>query len=67
MITIKSLPHGKVSTAGVNDQATRDTVMRLNENIASLASQLAELQKAYQITDRDLKAALSKIAVLMAV
>ena len=67
MITIKSLPHGKVSTAGVNDQATRDTVMRLNENIASLASQLAELQKAHQITDRDLKAALSKIAVLMAV
>lgn len=67
MITIKSLPHGKVSTAGVNDQATRDTVMRLNENIESLASQLAELQKAHQITDRDLKAALAKIAVLMAV
>ncbi len=67
MITIKSLPHGKVSTAGVNDQATRDTVMRLNENIASLASQLAELQKAYQITDRDLKAALAKIAALEAV
>lgn len=67
MITIKSLPHGKVSTAGVNDQATRDTVMRLNENIASLASQLAELQKAHQKTDRDLKAALAKIAVLMAV
>ena len=67
MITIKSLPHGKVSTAGVKDQATRDTVMRLNENIASLASQLAELQKAHQIMDRDLKAALSKIAVLMAV
>lgn len=67
MITIKSLPHGKVSTAGVKDQATRDTVMRLNENIASLASQLAELQKAYQITDRDLKAALAKIAALMAV
>ena len=67
MITIKPLPHGKVSTAGINDQATRDTVMRLNENIASLASQLAELQKAHQITDRDLKAALAKIAVLMAV
>lgn len=67
MITIKSLPHGKVSTAGVKDQATRDTVMRLNENIASLASQLAELQKAHQITDRDLKAVLAKIAVLMAV
>ena len=67
MITIKSLPHGNVSTAGVKDQATRDTVMRLNENIASLASQLAELQKAHQRTDRDLKAALAKIAVLMAV
>jgi septal ring factor EnvC (AmiA/AmiB activator) len=67
MITIKSLPHGKVSTAGVKDQATRDTVMRLNENIASLASQLAELQKAHQKTDRDLKAALAKIAALEAV
>jgi len=67
MITIKSLPHGKVSTAGVKDQATRDTVMRLNENIASLASQLAELQKAHQITDRALKAALAKLSAHLAV
>ena len=67
MIVKKDLPHGQVSLTAIKDPATRSALMRLNENIASLASQLAELQKAHQITDRDLKAALAKIAVLMAV
>lgn len=67
MIVKKTLPHASVPMGGVKDSAAREAIMKLNENIASLASQLAELQKAHQITDRDLKAALAKIAVLMAV
>ena len=67
MIIKKRLPHGDVTVTGLKEQATRDTVMRLNENIASLASQLSELQGVCQGMDRDLKAAMTKIAALEAV
>ena len=67
MIIKRTMPHGKVSAAGIQDGATRDAVMRLSENVASLAAQLSELQGVCQTLERDVKAALAKIAVLMAV
>lgn len=46
MIVKKRQPHSAVPTAGVKDPAVRDAVMKLSENIASLQSQLSELQDA---------------------
>lgn len=46
MIVKKPLPHGQVPLAGIKDQATREALMFLNENVASLQSQLSELQNA---------------------
>lgn len=67
MTVKRSLPNGSVSAAGIKDPAAREAVMRLNENIACLAKQLAELQTAHLIAERDLKGALSKIAAMAAV
>lgn len=67
MIVQRKLPHGSVSTQGIKDLSTRDVLIRLNDNIASLSAQLVELQKAYQVMDKDVKAALAKIAAHVAV
>ena len=64
MIIKRTMPHGKVSAAGIQDSATRDAVMRISENVASLAAQLSELQGVCQILERYVKAAQSKIAAL---
>ena len=66
MIIKRTMPHGKVSAAGIQDSATRDAVMRLSENVASLAAQLSELQGVCQILERNVKAAQSKISALEA-
>ena len=64
MIIKRTMPHGKVSAAGIQDSATRDAVMRLSENVASLAAQLSELQGVCQTLERYVKAAQSKISAL---
>jgi len=46
MIVKKALPHASVPTGGIKDSAVREVVMKLNENNASLQSQLSELQDA---------------------
>lgn len=66
MIIKRTMPHGKVSAAGIQDSATRDAVMRLSENVASLAAQLSELQGVCQILERNMRAAQSKISALEA-
>ena len=66
MIIKRTMPHGKVSAAGIQDSATRDTAMRLSENVASLAAQLSELQGVCQTLERYVKAAQSKISALEA-
>ena len=66
MIIKRTMPHGKVSAAGIQDSATRDAVMRLSENVASLAAQLSELQGVCQTLERDVRAAQSKISALEA-
>lgn len=45
-VTAKALPHGNIPISDIADVTVRDRVMRLSENIASLASQLAEAQRA---------------------
>ena len=64
MIIKRTMPHGKVSAAGIQDSATRDAVMRLSENVASLAVQLSELQGVCQILERDVKAISAKVSAL---
>ena len=64
MIIKRRMPHGKVSAAGIQDSATRDAVMRLSENVASLAAQLSELQGVCQTLERDVKAISAKVSVL---
>lgn len=66
MIIKRTMPHGKVSAAGIQDSATRDAVMRLSENVASLAAQLSELQGVCQILERNMRVAQSKISALEA-
>jgi hypothetical protein len=41
-----ALPHAGISLMGIKDQATRDAVMKLNENIATLNRSFQELQEA---------------------
>lgn len=64
MIIKRTMPHGKVSAAGIQDSATRDAVMRLSENVASLAAQLSELQGVCQILERNVKAISAKVSAL---
>jgi hypothetical protein len=64
MIIKRTMPHGKVSAAGIQDSATRDAVMRLSENVASLAAQLSELQGVCQILERNVKAISAKVSTL---
>ena len=64
MIIKRTMPHGKVSAAGIQDSATRDAVMRLSENVASLAAQLSELQGVCQTLERDMKAVSAKVSAL---
>ena len=64
MIIKRTMPHGKVSAAGIQDSATRDTAMRLSENVASLAAQLSELQGVCQTLERDVKAISAKVSAL---
>ena len=64
MITARKLPHSKVALGAVKDRATREAVMKLNENIAALGEQLAELQAAHIAVERDLGAAKAKITAL---
>ena len=64
MIIKRTMPHGKVSAAGIQDSATRDAVMRLSENVASLAAQLSELQGVCQTLERDVKAISAKVSAL---
>ena len=64
MIIKRTMPHGKVSAAGIQDSATRDTAMRLSENVASLAAQLSELQGVCQMLERDVKAISAKVSAL---
>ena len=51
----KNLKHGSVPTASIQDKATRDTAMRLNENIVDMARQLAELQRKVETLERKRK------------
>lgn len=44
MITKRNIPHGKLSLEGINDKTLRVAVMKINENIVSLALQLGEIQ-----------------------
>ena len=64
MIIKRTMPHGKVSAAGIQDSATRDTAMRLSENVASLDAQLSELQGVCQILERNMKAISAKVSAL---
>lgn len=64
MIIKRTMPHGKVSAGGIQDSATRDAVMRLSENVASLAAQLSELQGVCQILERNVKAISAKVSAL---
>ena len=64
MIIKRTMPHGKVSAAGIQDSATRDAVMRISENVASLAAQLSELQGVCQILERNVKAISAKVSTL---
>lgn len=64
MIIKRTMPHGKVSAAGIQDSATRDAVMRLSENVASLAAQLSELQGVCQILECNVKAISAKVSTL---
>lgn len=64
MIIKRTMPHGKVLAAGIQDSATRDAVMRLSENVASLAAQLSELQGVCQILERNVKAISAKVSTL---
>lgn len=64
MIIKRTMPHGKVSAAGIQDSATRDAVMRLSENVASLATQLSELQGVCQTLERNVKAISAKVSAL---
>lgn len=64
MITKRAIPHGKVAVDGIKDPSTRAALMRLNENISSLAAQLSDLQGACQLIERDLNGALSKITAI---
>jgi len=45
----KTMPHGNVPVAGIEDKRTREVVMRLNENVialeAALKDALAEIAK----------------------
>ncbi len=66
MIIKRTMPHGKVSAAGIQDSATRDAMMRISENLSSLAAQLSELQGVCQILERNMRAAQSKISALEA-
>ena len=66
MIVKRRLPHGQVPSAGIADGAARSAVMRLSENISSLAVQLSELQVACQEIERSVKTAETKIASILA-
>lgn len=64
MIIKRTMPHGKVSAAGIQDSATRDAMMRISENLSSLAAQLSELQGVCQILERNVKAISAKVSTL---
>lgn len=44
MIVKKKLPNGRVPIAEIRDPIVRDKIMKVNENIASLHSQISALQ-----------------------
>jgi hypothetical protein len=64
MIVRERIPHGNVSLSGIADNATRMAVMKLNENVQSLARQLSELQGVCLLMNKELKAARLKITAL---
>ena len=48
----KNLKHGSVSVAGVQDKATRDALMRLNENVAEMARRLDALHRKTEALEK---------------
>ena len=49
------LKHGSISVANIKDKATRDVLMKLNENIVGLAGQLEAAQREIETLKRRLK------------
>lgn len=45
-VVTKKLPHGAIPFGKLKDTMVKDVVMKLNENIHSLSSQLATAQEA---------------------
>jgi hypothetical protein len=64
MIEIKKLKHGSIPVTNVADQVTRDILMRMNENVVGLSTQLQELQTAALQMQRDIVGLNAKVYAL---
>lgn len=52
VVTTKKLPSGSIPFANVKDVTVRSVLMRMNENIAGLMSQLKQAQEAIRELQR---------------
>jgi len=64
MIVIRPLKHGSISVVHLADPATRDVLMRFNENVLTLAEQLREVQQAVQALERQVSGLSAKVYAL---
>lgn len=63
-IVIKKLKNGSIPVTNVLDPVTRDILMRMNENVVGLATQLQEAQTAVLELQREVSGLKTKVYAL---